>query len=450
MRPWLFLLLAVGCGFAPGELPFAEPPVAGGPPEVAHDVARPTDPPPDLPSTPSGSIAARPHWGPQETYAPMLAHDESVALFERAAAGPGERLQLEGATLACRLEVTFAERPSTASPHDRAAELDLAFGFGANVAATDPHAARGIGSQASRTAFFVVPSVHLREGDAIDVLVNDRDRPLHRDYIDRLGAAYTGTVPLLMTGEHTHLECRELGDALLAEVVRDRLWSVDDALAEWTRAEIEGSPTAAMHGLAGVAALVGWDDPRVVRRIRRGTEIERALRRRGAQEIAGARARLGKAAAIAVGRRRMEFVVDDVRCRDAVLGADRRALVGNETCMIDVTIDGLPSAAAEGASALAAWRWRVLDASARPMTVRVLDQPASPAPQAAGELRRVQLAVRRAVGRAEFTPDDDPWAITDEPAILILEGVAGPRRAIRLALGEVAAADRVAALSPGR
>lgn len=456
MRPWLgSLILVGGCGLTPGELVLAEPTTSG----VAHEVARPTDPAPEIASTPEGSLAARPHWAAAGGYAPMLAWDEARVLFDRAPSTPRDRPLLDGATLACRIDVTFSERKDWALRPARwsSADLYLAFGFGVGVVATDRHALQAIGPNQSNTSFFVAPSVRLAEGDAIDVLVNDRDRLLDLDYIDRLGALYGGTMPMVMAGEYARVECRELDGALLEEVVRERLWQVDDALARWRRAEADAAPEAVIEALSGVAAVVGWDDARVLRRMDQGAVIEREHRRRAAERIAGLRAASGGAREpVGLGGRALAIAVDGVRCGAAELAsieAETGGLAPQERCVVDVVLhnrsrDETLVSLADGPGER--WRWWVLDSRARRMGLRVLGAEPDALALAAGGHRRVRVAVADAPPVRGWFAGGDEVSTPAEPALLVIEETRGARRVLRLALGAEAPAAVAVVDSPRR
>jgi hypothetical protein len=281
----LALLVLASCGWI-GAQPSAppSPPLATAPARVAP---APTDPEPIERGSPAGSRAARPAWHLADRgYAPVVDASTAEMLFAAGTAETQSRATLDGELLACRVDVQFQEIKSwSLRPHKwAAADLLVAYGFGEGGALGDD-ALVTFGTNQTNHTHFVIPAARMTTGDVVDVLLNDRDRILGRDYIDRVALGFAGSTPLVSSGPISAIVCRVVAPAALQPFVHERLWNVDDALAIWQRAEPDirsgtstcAAPDTVKTSIAGLAAVVAWDDPRVRARIDRAAATEAAV-----------------------------------------------------------------------------------------------------------------------------------------------------------------------------
>ncbi|HEY8376077.1 MAG TPA: hypothetical protein VIK91_06285, partial [Nannocystis sp.] len=222
-------------------------------------VALPTLPPiaaPERLATPAESLAARPPWRDDDSYAP------GTTLYD---VTPAELLaggELRDALLVCDLKVP-------GDPQHTVLEVQIG---------AQPRHRPGVYMQENR-ARFVVPLVQLAPGDTLTIAATERIRrwlwgPL-TTALGQLALTYRGTLPLAQNNRKFSVSCGALGrDALEARVTR-RI----DALAEaLTNFDIgvdpihESSPdwglgawgmNALRRRVEDVAGLVGWSDPRI-------------------------------------------------------------------------------------------------------------------------------------------------------------------------------------------
>lgn len=222
----------------PEEDPDEDAPLAGDPPIVP-------------PGTPPTSAAARPSWATAASgWAPM--HSRPASLFEKAAAPTGS---LSKAFVLCRGRSTSGVQ---ADVHVRAklGQLPSLEASGADV------------------AYVGAPLVDLKPGAPIEVVVSARqDGGL--EPIARVSSTYRGKIGA--GARDGDLECVALtGDALQSCIAIDA-GRADSVLARLDEARLDpaepgwGYPTKdiaiAQRASSDVAALAGWDDPRVKKRV---------------------------------------------------------------------------------------------------------------------------------------------------------------------------------------
>ena len=282
---WVWLVAGglglAGCTwFASGSASTSPGTAAGTAPDaiaVTRVAPAPTDPVPAQLGSPSGSLARRPLWHvADQGYAPTLPEAAAAALFAAASVATQPRAALEGELLACRIDVKFEEIKNWSLRPRKwaAADLLIIAGFGPQ-GATSAGSLASLGNNQSNHAHFVVPAARMVDGDVIDVLVNDRDRVLARDFIDRLPLTWAGATPLLASTAITTVLCRVVEGEPLAREVQTRLWDVDDSLAQWRQLEPDIrsgtaaclAPAMVTERLGLLAAVLGWDDPRTLARL---------------------------------------------------------------------------------------------------------------------------------------------------------------------------------------
>lgn len=321
---WVLLLVALGCGDGPGPLeaaPSSALPSALEPAQVVDAVAgvpRPDDPMVLSLGTPESSRAARPPWAPGMVgYAPAASADVARALFEAAATSVRRGVSLHRDLLACRIEHDVDG--SGANGRRRALAFGVTLRWGSAHHEID-------GPRAGTPAHLAVPLVTLAPGDPWQVHLRDEGG------VVEIEASFDGKSPLRAEAGGFAIECRPVEPAARAEAVRDALWDVDRRLVLLATTAGEAPPRSGENGeieeieealrpfvdpASSVAALVGWDDPRLARRFERRAALEGKLLDRLAQGRAEALAR-AKAPGewVGVGRmgRRLEVKVDALDC----------------------------------------------------------------------------------------------------------------------------------------
>ena len=258
---------------APHEapLPFASVAPIADEPDEASDVGDPTAPvadePAPPPGTPAASLKARPAWAridptlrgtPTRPYAPQ--HAQPLDVFLRASPLSGD---VQRGFVICRAQ-TFNKADTFAGDdvHFRAA-----FGATPEVAVDGP--------EDGNLAFVSAPLVTLRKGERVQLEVFDRDvlelTPLSRQTLTRVDG------PLTALDKGAAVECRELaGDALRAAVTGETA-KADAAIATLSRKQLSGATfdwgwplleiAHARNATNDAAALAGWDDARVAKRV---------------------------------------------------------------------------------------------------------------------------------------------------------------------------------------
>lgn len=269
------------------EAPVAAP-TASAPPTIADEpdvedetpaLAADDEPAPE-PGTPSSSLRARPTWGrleigvrgtPTVQYAPQ--HSRPLDLFLRSAPLSGDVVR---GLVICRAQ-TWNKADTFAGD-----DLHLRATFGGM-----PEAAAD-GPEDGNLAFVSAPLVTLKKGDKIALAVFDRDvfelTPLSRTTLTRQDG------PLSTMDQGAAIECRELSGAALQQAVAIDTAAADVAIASLGRRELSGRTydwgwplleiARARRTTGDAAALVGWDDARVKKRV---TSTDQAVARLEAQ-----------------------------------------------------------------------------------------------------------------------------------------------------------------------
>jgi len=259
--------------YAPAPLPPSAPPdfiPAKAPPPVLVDDAPSTastdgEPPPTKRGTPQASLAARPAWGkvdidaPSVQYAPQ--HSRPAEMFAAATPLLGD---LQRGFVVCR-----------AQPYDAAhpwAYYDLRFRatFGAAPMVVNK------GPYEKKEVFVTAPLVDLHTGDAVtfDVFDHEYDGPVP---IRKRTVQFAGK-PLVLDDAHAPIECRELSGSSLEKRMSAQLTAADAAVGRLPARHLAGyAPNwgwpdevgAAETATSDAAALAGWDDYRVKKRVER-------------------------------------------------------------------------------------------------------------------------------------------------------------------------------------
>lgn len=445
---WLAPLALVACSwFASGA---ASTSTSASP--VVADAQRlapaPTDPIPAERGSPSGSLARRPAWRVGDVgYAPILPEADAAALFAAATVATQPRAALDGELLACRLDVQFEEIKNWSLRPRKwaAADLLVVVGFGPEGATSEGRLAT-FGPNQRNFAHFVVPAARMREGDVLDVLVNDRDRLLARDFIDRVPLPWTGSTPLVASTAISSVVCRVVEGEALAREVQARLWDVDEALAQWRAREPDvrsgtaacAAPAEVGDRVALVAAVLGWDDPRAQARHDAAVATEIAVQQAcaerfaafvGALDVVGAPATLG---GTGLGVR-----VLDGSCAPAAMArleaTAGRAAGGRCTFALELTNRAAVPLELQGAAVVHPdWDVVAFDARGRELTTHGAGAPRS---IGAGAVRRLDFTTGDAVARSSF----GATALVAAPPVLVeLRERRGDGRVVRLRLPRLA------------
>lgn len=236
-------------------------------PEEDDGPAPAEDEPAPPPGTPASSLKARPSWGrvdllvrgaPTLRYAPQ--HAQPLEVFLRASPLAGD---VDRAFVICRAQ-TFNKADTFAGD-----DLHLRATFGATpeVAADGP--------EDGNLGFVSAPLVTLRKGERINLEVFDRDvfelTLLSRSTTTRKDG------PLSIIDKGAAVECRELSGAALSGAVTIETAKADAAIATLARRQLSGRTSdwdwplvdlsRAHQTTSDAAALVGWDDARVTKRV---------------------------------------------------------------------------------------------------------------------------------------------------------------------------------------
>lgn len=274
----------VSCGWfgTPSATVPVPPPIA----EPVHVAPAPTDVEPAVRGSPAGSFAARPTWAQRSDYAPASAEYDAELLFAAGVLATEPRQSLDGELLACRVDVKFEEIKSwSLRPHKwKNADLVVVYGFG-DGGATGEGRLSTIAKSQRNHSHFVLPAARMKDGDVIDVLLNDADRLFARDFIDRVALGFSGSTPIVATTAVSSIVCRVVPPAELRPFVHERLWNVDDALASWRQSAPEirsgtstcAAPQGVKDSIVHLAAVLGWDDPRVAARLEQAASTELAV-----------------------------------------------------------------------------------------------------------------------------------------------------------------------------
>ncbi len=216
------------------------------------------EPVPAAPGTPRSSEHARPKWAKDASYAPQLTDPLDVFL----AASP-LRGDVAHALVICRFQ-SFNKMDTFAGDDLRASlVLDGTPGRSAN------------GPEDANLAFVSAPLAKVAHGDMIRFEVWDRD-VFSDELITRTSVKYDAG-PVVMSDTGASIECRALDGAALDREVKEHGARADRDARTLAGAKLDGRrplwgwPTSDLtkqQGRAGdLAALVGWDDPRTVKRV---------------------------------------------------------------------------------------------------------------------------------------------------------------------------------------
>jgi hypothetical protein len=291
------LFVLAGCGAAeplpvdsPPRTPVAVEAPAPKPPAPKPPARVPTLPPlaPDqIPArlgTPEASRAAAPWWGGGASgYAPQA--QGAWSLFDAAESATRDTGPLTGEMLACAVTVIFVEDklPLFGANHNLA-DLTARVGFGAHVDVDREPLLDLKGPEDRNEMRFTAPIVNLRIGDPIVARVFDRD-VFSNNGIELLRGRFDGKAPIVIRGKHAALDCRLVPRAAVEAKAAAALAQLDATIAGFDRDYAPRFDEPSFFGRLSVtdstppfyvvAALVGWDDPRVAARSARMATLER-------------------------------------------------------------------------------------------------------------------------------------------------------------------------------
>jgi len=318
--------------------------LAQEPPAAAPAPAEP--PPPERLGKPLTSLAAAPAWwqGPQaldlgqaRAYAPES--PDAGALYQAASAGSAEPGPLDGGALACDLDLgerRFDELVPFASEESTLGDIAALAGVSPDRRKAPALVVGTYGPEDRNQVVLLLPLARLQVGDTLWIRLVDMDVSLHDD-VETLRVRYDGKLPLALAGRLAKGTCRLVTRPALEVALARRLGYLDQALeklAAGARPDfldgvvtgVEGFLSDARESALGAAALVGWDDPRVLRRVLRLGELEAGAARAYAQAFEALRASAAGPAWAAAPAGRLEVRVDGLRCGRRQLGL-ARALV---------------------------------------------------------------------------------------------------------------------------
>lgn len=152
---------------------------------------------------------------------------------------------------------------------------------------------------------FTLPLVSLVGGEAVAVHLRDRDGRQRLEEVGTVRARFAGKLPFTGVEGPNELSCSHLPQAQVEEIVRETLQSADQALSTLA-GDVKVHPLGDDLGLvtirfdcqrntSNLAALVGWGDPRVQRRVE---WCQRMERRQTEETAVYARAAEARAAAV--------------------------------------------------------------------------------------------------------------------------------------------------------
>jgi hypothetical protein len=259
---------------APGGDPAAADPAADDAAAVATGAA--VEAVTATPTSVRASVAAAPRW--VSRHSSRFTRDSALApqldgvddLYHRhRGRSPAEALG--GALLVCRATVTI--KTDTFG----AADLKVKLRLGKHPTVTL------WGPEDNDVYTFSVPLVALRRGETIEVTLWDRDVTTD-EHIGTGRQKYDGILPLVFEERDWNFQCRVVPAAEVGTLLAARLTRLDAALAQlaryrpdwraadWGRPALAPGPVR--HELQRAAAVVGWAEPKVAARARRGDEIE--------------------------------------------------------------------------------------------------------------------------------------------------------------------------------
>ena len=275
----------------PDEPRPAPAPPAPEPPAPAPD----PDPAPEHLGTPAASKEAAPAWWLKwyrkeqlPEYAPQP--DAAWELFRAAGSAPRKVERIQDALLACHVKAgAFFEQKGVQLIKPGAfSKADLQVMARVTPASGKPGKVTTIkGKQDTNEVTFTVPLCRLDKGDALELRILDRDF-IRRGLIEKLALPFSGGAPLLVRGKKAMAECRLVDRAMLEERLKVRLKKLDGKLDRFEAAfhpDLSGRNLYPNTGpgshldfiradVGYPAALVGWDDPRVAKRVKRLADLE--------------------------------------------------------------------------------------------------------------------------------------------------------------------------------
>jgi hypothetical protein len=255
-----------GARVGPADAPFAPvAPLDGACRRFDADPDPGNDGPPSVRPTPEESSAAAPPWSPAN---PAMKAPGDEALFEAAA---GERPVGDALALAC--DAHYAGNPHAWFIFSGSLHLDGSF----RVADRDPVLVHN--GVDGHDLFFLSGPVALHPGDRIGVKLSEEGKAL-----ESVSATVAERLPARAERGLASIECRGLDAARVEEVLAPVLSRIDDELMKIAEG-VAPRPGEAEFGLASslkptrdalreAAVLVGWADPRVLRRVARERAIE--------------------------------------------------------------------------------------------------------------------------------------------------------------------------------
>lgn len=369
----------------------ATPATATAPPRHAPTLppAEPDAAPTRL-GTPDESMAARPWWGldgyapqiprpgdlvftlgaddgPRSVDAALRARATSATFWHAAETTPREVGAMAGEMFACGIAVTYSERKLApmfvfpipvplAEERTTAADLRATLGFGAFVAPAEPRRpsaagdARAIvvdGPEDSNTMLLLAPIVTLSPGDPVSVQLVDRGVFGTDATFPTLRGRWEGRLPLVLSAPRARAECRRVPRAFVDGELALALGAVDETLLRLDTTTTGGfdthlPSTELAARIRYAAALVGWSDPRVRRRLERAA----LLARRVLDEIRADVERIARelpppGAFVDVAPGAFALRIEGFACGDAARAAiaDRQTWGRTPTCVLRATVE---------------------------------------------------------------------------------------------------------------
>lgn len=310
--------------------------------------------------SPAKSSAALPAWQPrplrqllpgQVPYAP--ASEDAEGLYDQADPKPAKTGPLRDAALACTVDLgerRFDDLLPFANPSMVYGDLCAVAGPvppGGPVRDVTVH----FGADDANTVTFLVPLVSLDPGQAVSVRLLDIDLQFD-DAVDTLKATYRGTLPLSLATRGVKGDCRLVTREALEALLPPHLEATDAALAKARNAfraslddrrpmSVDGTLLAPQRSLAGAAALVGWDDPRVAARVALIADLDRELTAQWAEVFEAARKKASGRDWATVAGGQLEVRFAGLRCGrelSAYAGMNLPGLRAKDACALHVGV----------------------------------------------------------------------------------------------------------------
>jgi hypothetical protein len=378
----LALLLAAGLIVSEGPAALAEESAAPGAETYPEPMAEAASehPLPARLGTPASSLAAAPAWwerppealtGRIRVYAPETS--EAVSLYAQA---PGARVpqgELADGALACRLDLGdrgFDEQALDAQPESVLGEFAAVVGVAPDARRAPAQVVVAFGPEDSNRVTFLVPLVRLKVGACLSVRVVELD--VHsQESVEQVRARYDGQLPLALAGRLARGDCRLVTRAALEARLAESLRQADEAL-EGAEADLAGVIDLGAHppvsadgrlarpraAVAAPAGLVGWDDPRVGRRMGRLEAMTARLEASLAHAFEAARPGAIGAAWAELAGGQLALRASSLRCGREALRPHHRlvgfwSLVPRDACVLSLGVKNLgPGPIAVGADSL--------------------------------------------------------------------------------------------------